>query len=77
METNRLLAQIKRELKKHSQDTWKAKLEALSTQDNSLRNMNKIFKRKRTDIPALNTATGVVITDDQKANLIAKEQKTI
>ncbi|GFX55632.1 putative RNA-directed DNA polymerase from transposon X-element [Trichonephila clavipes] len=35
-ETNRLQAQIKRELKKHSQVTWKAKLEALNTHDKSL-----------------------------------------
>ncbi|GFX02455.1 DUF4817 domain-containing protein [Trichonephila clavipes] len=72
---NRLQAQIKRELKKHSQDTWKAKLEALDSQDNSLWNMNKIFKRKRTDVPALNTASGVAITDDQKTNPIANTLK--
>ncbi|GFW37099.1 hypothetical protein TNCV_5019971 [Trichonephila clavipes] len=34
--------------------------------------MNKIFKRQRSDIPALNTASGVAIADDQKSNLIAK-----
>ncbi|GFW35035.1 hypothetical protein TNCV_5066011 [Trichonephila clavipes] len=37
--------------------------------------MSKIFKRERTDIPALNTASGVAITDGQKANLIAKTLK--
>ncbi|GFY02372.1 probable RNA-directed DNA polymerase from transposon X-element [Trichonephila clavipes] len=42
-ETNRLQAKIKRELKKHSQETWKNKLIALNTQDNSFWNIQKIF----------------------------------
>ncbi|GFY27001.1 hypothetical protein TNCV_931421 [Trichonephila clavipes] len=37
--------------------------------------MSKILKRKRTDIPALNTASRVANTKDQKANLIAKTIK--
>ncbi|GFU51515.1 probable RNA-directed DNA polymerase from transposon X-element [Trichonephila clavipes] len=78
-ETNRLQAKIKRELKKHSQErereTWKNKLLALNTQDNSFWNIQKIFKHKRVDIPALNTNSGIAITDYQKANLIATTLK--
>ncbi|GFX07520.1 hypothetical protein TNCV_5092331 [Trichonephila clavipes] len=37
--------------------------------------MQKIFKNKHVDIPALNTASGVAITDEQKANLIANTLK--
>ncbi|GFX42257.1 probable RNA-directed DNA polymerase from transposon X-element [Trichonephila clavipes] len=74
-ETNRLQAKIKRELKKHSQETWKNKLIALNTQDNSFWNIQKIFKHKRVDIPALKTNSGIAITDDQKANLIADTLK--
>ncbi|GFW53020.1 probable RNA-directed DNA polymerase from transposon BS [Trichonephila clavipes] len=74
-ETNRLQAKIKKELKKHSQETWKNRLLSLNTQDNSFWNIQKIFKNKRVDIPALHTASGIAITDDQKANLIAKTLK--
>ncbi|GFX34293.1 putative RNA-directed DNA polymerase from transposon X-element [Trichonephila clavipes] len=74
-ETNRLQAKIKKELKKHSQETWKNRLLSLNTQDNSFWNIQKIFKNKRADIPALHTASGLAITDDQKANLIAKTLK--
>ncbi|GFT36583.1 putative DD41D transposase [Trichonephila clavipes] len=74
-ESNRLHARIKKELKKHSQDTWKNRLLALNTQDNSFWNIQKIFKNKRVDIPALHTASGVAITDDQNANLIANTLK--
>ncbi|GFT84406.1 probable RNA-directed DNA polymerase from transposon X-element [Trichonephila clavipes] len=74
-ESNRLQAKIKKELKKHSQETWKNRLLSLNTQDNSFWNIQKIFKNKRVDIPALHTASGIAITDDQKANLIAKTLK--
>ncbi|GFS64140.1 hypothetical protein TNCV_3945071 [Trichonephila clavipes] len=75
-ESNRLqAAKIKKELKKHSQETWKNRLLSLNTQDNSFWNIQNFFKNKRVDIPALHTASGIAITDDQKANLIAKTLK--
>ncbi|GFU48784.1 RNA-directed DNA polymerase from mobile element jockey [Trichonephila clavipes] len=74
-ESNRLQAKIRKELKKHSQETWKNRLLSLNTQDNSFWNIQKIFKNKRVDIPALHTASGIAITDEQKANLIANTMK--
>ncbi|GFW95195.1 probable RNA-directed DNA polymerase from transposon X-element [Trichonephila clavipes] len=74
-ESNRLQAKIKKELKKHSQETWKNRFLSLNTQDNSFWNIQKIFKNKRADIPALHTASGIAITDEQKANLIANTMK--
>ncbi|GFU39655.1 hypothetical protein TNCV_2802581 [Trichonephila clavipes] len=74
-ESNRLQAKIKKELKKHSQETWKNRLLSLNTQDNSFWNIQNFFKNKRVDIPALHTASGVAITDEQKANLIVNTLK--
>ncbi|GFX57715.1 putative RNA-directed DNA polymerase from transposon BS [Trichonephila clavipes] len=73
--TNRLQAKIKKELKKHSQETWKNRLLARNTQDKSFWNIQKLFKHKRVDTPSLNTNSGIAITDDQKANLIATTLK--
>ncbi|GFV98392.1 hypothetical protein TNCV_623511 [Trichonephila clavipes] len=40
----------------------------MNTQDNTLWLYQKIFRKKRSDIPSLN---GAAITDEQKANLLA------
>ncbi|GFV03916.1 histone-lysine N-methyltransferase SETMAR [Trichonephila clavipes] len=43
--------------------------------DTCLQNFGSYVERKRTDIPALNTASGIAITNDQKVNLIANTLK--
>ncbi|GFV45676.1 probable RNA-directed DNA polymerase from transposon X-element [Trichonephila clavipes] len=66
---NRLQKLIKKELKKFSDQTWKIKLEAMNTQDNTLWQYQNFFRKKRSDIPSLNNTA---ITDEQKAELLAK-----
>ncbi|GFV09357.1 zinc finger protein [Trichonephila clavipes] len=66
---NRLQKIIKKELKKFSDQTWKIKLEAMNTQDNTLWQYQKYFRKKRSDIPSLNNTA---ITDEQKAELLAE-----
>ncbi|GFS49294.1 putative RNA-directed DNA polymerase from transposon X-element [Trichonephila clavipes] len=66
---NRLQKMIKKELKKFSDQTWKIKLEAMNTQDNTLWQYQKYFRKKRSDIPSLNNTA---ITDKQKTELLAE-----
>ncbi|GFY01985.1 hypothetical protein TNCV_5098461 [Trichonephila clavipes] len=56
-------------------DTWNARLEALNTTDNSLWEAQRFLKNKRSQIPTLNCATGMAVTDPQKANLLANTIK--
>ncbi|GFS82066.1 nucleic-acid-binding protein from transposon X-element, partial [Trichonephila clavipes] len=67
--------QPQKELKIYSNDTWNARLEALNTTDNSLWEAQRFLKNKRSQIPTLNCATGMAVTDPQKANLIANTIK--
>ncbi|GFW03454.1 hypothetical protein TNCV_1740041 [Trichonephila clavipes] len=64
-----------KELKIYSNDTWNARLEALNTTDNSLWEAQRFLKNKRSQIPTLNCATGMAVTDPQKANLLANTIK--
>ncbi|GFY08641.1 hypothetical protein TNCV_810741 [Trichonephila clavipes] len=70
-ESNRLESLLKKELRIHSQNTWATKLASLETQDNSLWQMQKHFRKKRSNIPNLTSPTGVASNDEQKAHLIA------
>ncbi|GFY18470.1 putative RNA-directed DNA polymerase from transposon X-element [Trichonephila clavipes] len=72
---NRAQANLKKELKIYSNDTWNARLEALNTTDNSLWEAQRFLKKKRSQIPTLNCATGMAVTDPQKANLLANTIK--
>ncbi|GFW35975.1 RNA-directed DNA polymerase from mobile element jockey [Trichonephila clavipes] len=63
---------VKKELKNYTNENWTARLQALSTQDNSLWAVQKFFKNKRSDIPSLHCTTGTAITDQQKANILAE-----
>ncbi|GFX07252.1 hypothetical protein TNCV_2972291 [Trichonephila clavipes] len=72
---NRAQANLKKELKIYSNDTWNARLEALNTTDNSLWEAQRFLKNKRSQIPTLNCATGMAVTDPQKANLLANAIK--
>ncbi|GFS74737.1 hypothetical protein TNCV_1493381 [Trichonephila clavipes] len=54
---------------------WNARLEALNTTDNSLWEAQRFLKNKRSQIPTLNCATGMAVTDPQKANLLANTIK--
>ncbi|GFX26710.1 probable RNA-directed DNA polymerase from transposon X-element [Trichonephila clavipes] len=56
-------------------NTWNAGLEALNTTDNSLWEAQRFLKNKRSQIPTLNCATGMAVTDPQKANLLANTIK--
>ncbi|GFW70018.1 hypothetical protein TNCV_1404711 [Trichonephila clavipes] len=67
--------QPQKELKIYSNDTWNARLEALNTTDNSLWEAQRFLKNKRSQIPTLNCATGMAVTDPQKANLLANTIK--
>ncbi|GFS91162.1 putative RNA-directed DNA polymerase from transposon X-element [Trichonephila clavipes] len=73
--TWRAQANLKKELKIYSNDTWNARLEALNTTDNSLWEAQRFLKNKRSQIPTLNCATGMAVTDPQKANLLANTIK--
>ncbi|GFS51064.1 hypothetical protein TNCV_3277811 [Trichonephila clavipes] len=68
-------SQPQKELKIYSNDTWNARLEALNTTDNSLWEAQQFLKNKRSQIPTLNCATGMAVTDPQKANLLANTIK--
>ncbi|GFV48054.1 hypothetical protein TNCV_3999681 [Trichonephila clavipes] len=68
-------SQPQKELKIYSNDTWNARLEALNTTDNSLWEAQRFLKNKRSQIPTLNCATGMAVTDPQKANLLANTIK--
>ncbi|GFT56604.1 probable RNA-directed DNA polymerase from transposon BS [Trichonephila clavipes] len=70
-DANRLQAVLKREIKIHKQNTWAIKLASLEPQDNSLWQMQKHFRKKRSNIPNLISPSGIASTDEQKANLIA------
>ncbi|GFW79777.1 probable RNA-directed DNA polymerase from transposon X-element [Trichonephila clavipes] len=63
---------VKKELRKYSNDNWTARLQALNAQDNSLWAVQKFLKNKRSDIPPLNCSTGTAVTDNQKANILAE-----
>ncbi|GFX57857.1 hypothetical protein TNCV_3068241 [Trichonephila clavipes] len=64
-----------RQSKPRYNDTWNARLEALNTTDNSLWEAQRFLKNKRSQIPTLNCATGMAVTDPQKANLLANTIK--
>ncbi|GFW46957.1 RNA-directed DNA polymerase from mobile element jockey [Trichonephila clavipes] len=70
-EANRLQSILKKEIKIHNQNTWATKLASLETQNNSLWQMQKHFRKKRSNIPNLTSSNGIASTDEQKANLIA------
>ncbi|GFT21952.1 PRE_C2HC domain-containing protein [Trichonephila clavipes] len=72
---NRTQANLKKELKIYSNDTWNARLASLNTTDNSLWEAQRFLKNKRSQIPTLNYATGMAVTDPQKANLLANTIK--
>ncbi|GFT18573.1 putative RNA-directed DNA polymerase from transposon X-element [Trichonephila clavipes] len=72
---NRAQANLKKVLKIYSNDTWNARLEALNTTDNSLWEAQRFLKNKRSQIPTLNCATGMAVTDPQTANLLANTIK--
>ncbi|GFV37002.1 probable RNA-directed DNA polymerase from transposon X-element [Trichonephila clavipes] len=69
---NRAKKNVKKELKNYTNENWTARLQALSTQDNSLWAVQKFFKNKRSDIPSLHCNTGTAITDKQQANILAE-----
>ncbi|GFU21156.1 probable RNA-directed DNA polymerase from transposon X-element [Trichonephila clavipes] len=64
-------ANLKKALKKHSQQSWQTRLESLNTTDNSLGQCQKFFRKKRSSIPNLISSSGPACSDDQKANLLA------
>ncbi|GFT68091.1 transposable element Tc1 transposase [Trichonephila clavipes] len=64
-------ANLKKALKKHSQQSWQTRLESLNTTDNSLWQCQKFFRKKRSSIPNLISSSGHACSDDQKANLLA------
>ncbi|GFU33560.1 probable RNA-directed DNA polymerase from transposon X-element [Trichonephila clavipes] len=66
-----LQEKLKKELKKHNQQTWQNKLESLNTRDNSLWQCQKFFRKKRPNIPSLSSSSGVANSDEQKANILA------
>ncbi|GFV06311.1 hypothetical protein TNCV_2229471 [Trichonephila clavipes] len=59
----------------YSNDTWNARLEALNTSDNGLWEPQRFLKNKRSQIPTLNCATDMAVTEPQKANLLANTIK--
>ncbi|GFW08997.1 putative RNA-directed DNA polymerase from transposon X-element [Trichonephila clavipes] len=65
---NKAQKNIKKELRNYSNENWTAKLQALSTKDNSLWAVQKFLKNKRSDIPPLNCTA---VRDNQKANILA------
>ncbi|GFX60330.1 probable RNA-directed DNA polymerase from transposon X-element [Trichonephila clavipes] len=69
---NKAQKNVKKELRKYSNDNWTARLKALDTQDNSLWAVQKFLKNKRSDIPPLNCSSGTAVTDTQKANILAE-----
>ncbi|GFS92606.1 probable RNA-directed DNA polymerase from transposon BS [Trichonephila clavipes] len=69
---NRAQKNVKKELRKYSNENWTARLKALDTQDNSLWAVQKFLKNKRSDIPPLNCSSGTAVTDTQKANILAE-----
>ncbi|GFT00490.1 RNA-directed DNA polymerase from mobile element jockey [Trichonephila clavipes] len=64
-------ANLKKALKKHSQQSWQTRLESLNTTDNTLWQCQKFFRKKRSSIPNLISSSGPACSDDQKANLLA------
>ncbi|GFT23620.1 probable RNA-directed DNA polymerase from transposon BS [Trichonephila clavipes] len=72
---NKAQSDFKKELKKYNDNIWQKRLEALNTTDNSLWRTQRFFKSKRPKIPPLNCATGMAVTDQQKANLLATNIK--
>ncbi|GFS47539.1 RNA-directed DNA polymerase from mobile element jockey [Trichonephila clavipes] len=69
---NRAQKNVKKELRKYSNENWTAGLKALDTQDNSLWAVQNSSKNKRSDIPPLNCSSGTAVTDTQKANILAE-----
>ncbi|GFV68726.1 hypothetical protein TNCV_1902421 [Trichonephila clavipes] len=69
---NKAQKNVKKELRKYSNENWTARLKALDTQDNSLWAVQKFLKNKRSDIPPLNCSSGTAVTDTQKANILAE-----
>ncbi|GFT55369.1 probable RNA-directed DNA polymerase from transposon BS [Trichonephila clavipes] len=69
---NRAQKNVKKALRKYSNENWTARLKALDTQDNSLWAVQKFLKNKRSDIPPLNCSSGTAVTDTQKANILAE-----
>ncbi|GFV38072.1 probable RNA-directed DNA polymerase from transposon X-element [Trichonephila clavipes] len=69
---NRAQKNVKKELRKYSNENWTARLKALDTQDNSLWAVQKFLKNKRSDILPLNCSSGTAVTDTQKANILAE-----
>ncbi|GFU31243.1 probable RNA-directed DNA polymerase from transposon X-element [Trichonephila clavipes] len=74
-EANRLQAHIKKQFKIHTQ-VWTDRLKALNTQDNSIWQIQKNFRRSKSSIPTLTHTSGIATSDDQKANALANSFKS-
>ncbi|GFT01600.1 probable RNA-directed DNA polymerase from transposon BS [Trichonephila clavipes] len=75
-EANRLQAHIKKQIKIHTQQVWNDRLKVLNTQNNSIWQIQKQFRKSNSNIPPLTHASGIATSDDQKANALANSCKT-
>ncbi|KAK9881891.1 hypothetical protein WA026_018088 [Henosepilachna vigintioctopunctata] len=71
---NSLTNEIKSELREHSNEKWKEKMEALQTEDKSLWQMTKAItgKNKKRNIPFIKLGTEKAIIDAEKVETFAK-----
>ncbi|GFW87502.1 probable RNA-directed DNA polymerase from transposon X-element [Trichonephila clavipes] len=75
-EANRLQAHIKKQIKIHTQQVWNDRLKALNTRDNSIWQIQKNFRKSKSNMPTLTHASGIATSDDQKANALANSFKS-
>lgn len=71
-ENNRLAAEVRTAIAQHQNDTWETKLQALTTEDNSLWRMTKILRNKTIPTPPIHGANGMAYTDVEKAEAFAE-----
>ena len=69
--SNRLAAQVKERLREYRSARWDAKLESLSTQNQSLWRMAKALRKDKSRMPPLHGERGIVYTEADKAEAIA------
>ena len=74
---NQLSTEIKREIAKWKNNQWNQKLEKLNTRDNSLWSMTKAMTRKTSSIPPLKDQDDIAISDEEKAEALAKNYEKV
>ncbi|KYB24750.1 putative RNA-directed DNA polymerase from transposon X-element-like protein, partial [Tribolium castaneum] len=70
-EANRLRWEVRKALSDFRNERWEAKLQSLTTEDNSVWRMSRVLRSDRKPLPPIHSENGIVFTDEEKAEAFA------